>query len=106
MFLEAPLSAIAWIGVILIQAIVHFAIMPRLRQRTEADDHVQVHGEDSESAFRREEDDDEEDDDELLEEDEQPENFVKLLSQTGDEVIDVSGKKEPECDFCHSSPCN
>mmetsp|Transcript_12485 Transcript_12485/g.18325 ORF Transcript_12485/g.18325 Transcript_12485/m.18325 type:complete len:96 (-) Transcript_12485:245-532(-) len=70
MIFEIPLSMVAWVSVVLIQAIVHFGIIGRrLRKRG------------SEASLPPMEAS------ELEQEQDVPENFDKLLSQTGDEVI-------------------
>jgi len=69
MLLEAPLAMVAWMGVVLIQAIFHFGMFGNARRdqnETEVD------------SFRLEEDKD------------PPEGLETLLSQTGEDVISVS----------------
>mmetsp|Transcript_29294 Transcript_29294/g.48420 ORF Transcript_29294/g.48420 Transcript_29294/m.48420 type:complete len:93 (-) Transcript_29294:255-533(-) len=71
MLLEVPLSMMAWVGVVIIQAIVHFGIIGPRRKRTEE----QLPGVTEEvDSFQLDEDE---------------EDFEKLLSQTGDEVISL-----------------
>mmetsp|Transcript_768 Transcript_768/g.922 ORF Transcript_768/g.922 Transcript_768/m.922 type:complete len:100 (+) Transcript_768:126-425(+) len=74
MIFEVPLSMAAWMGVVLIQAIVHFGIIGRRPRKRESE--ISLPPMDmSESSSETES------------EQEFPENFDKLLSQTGDEVI-------------------
>jgi hypothetical protein len=75
MLLEVPLSMMAWMGVVLIQAIVHFGIIGPRRRTEELPAATRAEGDRS---FQLDEDED------------PPEDFQKLLSQTGDEVISVS----------------
>jgi hypothetical protein len=74
MLLEVPLSMMAWMGVVLIQAIVHFGIIGPRRRTEELPGELEL-----DRSFQLDEGED------------PPEDFQKLLSQTGDEVISVSG---------------
>mmetsp|Transcript_13864 Transcript_13864/g.21129 ORF Transcript_13864/g.21129 Transcript_13864/m.21129 type:complete len:97 (-) Transcript_13864:238-528(-) len=74
MIFEVPLSMVAWISVVVIQAIVHFGIIGRRLRKRESEVTLPPM-ERSESSTQ------------LDQEQDIPENFDKLLSQTGDEVI-------------------
>ena len=70
MLLEAPLAMVAWMGVVLIQAIFHFGMFGNARRDQSHEAEV--------DSFRLDEDKD------------PPEGLETLLSQTGEDVISVS----------------
>ena len=84
---EVPLAMLAWMSVVLFQAIVHFGLIgPRRRQRSES---FSLGGSIMETSHLICADDG------LLvliesEEEDEPENFRQLLSQTGSELVSVS----------------
>lgn len=100
--LEISLGTVAWMSVILFQAIVHFAIMPRRRQTLEMDasETVEITPELDESTLDSsmlshpysENSFDEEEFDVGLggHMNEHPKQFIQLLDQTGSELIGVS----------------
>ena len=89
MLLEVPLAMVAWVGVVLIQAIFHFGMLGNNNARR--DQNLSPDGaEVDDICFQLDEDEDDED---------PPEGLETLLSQTGDEVISVSSHKV--CSWCN-----
>lgn len=67
----------AWVGVVIIQAIVHFGIIgPRRHHQSKRDEQLPGATDEADS-FQ-------------LDDEDEVEDFEKLLEQTGDEVISVS----------------
>mmetsp|Transcript_1028 Transcript_1028/g.2548 ORF Transcript_1028/g.2548 Transcript_1028/m.2548 type:complete len:89 (-) Transcript_1028:149-415(-) len=80
---EVPLTVVVWVGVVLFQAMMHFGIIPRRRQslREAKDGKLLDMTDDFTEQF------DTESEDEM---DEDPRQFIKLLDQTGSEMVNVS----------------
>lgn len=91
--LEVPLTMVAWMSVVLFQAIVHFGLIgPRRMRRTESFSLPVDGSTEDETAHLL-------DGNGLLalnesEEDDEPENFRRLLSQTGSELVNVSPRED------------
>jgi hypothetical protein len=94
MILEVPLAMMAWVSVVLIQALVHFGMFGSRRDQNLAplgdggDDDDDVTGQQGRDSYQLDHDgivDDEDDEG-------PPEGLETLLSQTGDDVISVSTK--------------
>lgn len=90
--LEVPLAVVAWVSVVLIQAIVHFRIIPRRRQSLiEASqaslDELDVFDEPSLASTAMDQSD-------HFDTDVDREKFIELLNQSGSELIRVSGQEQ------------